>query len=341
MIRSLLGLLKTRRRCGIMAIAKGAMGRTLPTAAPFADVSKGEVIMRSEAKKSFEHGFNLTEEELRRIHDSLIQQMERVCQDTQPISSFEVKFQNGVVANPENLEEILELENIGSAAIIRLQIKLQDRTERPNSIIKLEFVNVDSDPEPGRDAISYTIEGDNRDWVFVTSSQTEERISRIKGLALRQVLQIRGLVAPVLFVVALIAVLAVGMFFVLPSYFADMRQAEIQAIDSLEARWKEGELTDLVEVICELQRVRSKSFNASTLFQVLAGIYLVPIGLVLLFLILRGLAQFFPSYNFIWGDYVRVYEKRKATGRFILVVIILGIIVGILGNLFTALLGIR
>jgi hypothetical protein len=44
--------------------------------------------MRSEAKKSFKHGFVLTEQELRRAFDTLYQQMKRVIGEQEPTQVF-------------------------------------------------------------------------------------------------------------------------------------------------------------------------------------------------------------------------------------------------------------
>lgn len=309
--------------------------------------------MRSEAKKTFQHGFNLTEQELRRIFDSLTQQMERARQDTPPKASFEVKFKNGVIANPTTLEEIFALENIGSGAIVRLLMKLENCVE-PISSIKLEFIDVNNDPEPGYTAVSYTVVGEDRDWVFVTSSQIEERISRIKTSAILNKLAGRGRRESG-FLLLFMLMIVIAMFSLF-SYYAQMirnlptsTETRFQTVESLEARWKSGEITDPVEIILELERAQIESMkqldnrlespgpNGVQMAKAVAG----PIvTLILVAVAIYSCTYFFPPYNFIWGDYIKVYEKRKATGRFILGVIILGIVLSILGNYFSDLLGI-
>ena len=297
--------------------------------------------MRSEAKKAFQHGFDLTEQELRRIFGCLMQQMERVCQDAPPKASFEVKFKNGVITNPASLEEIFALENIGSGAILRLLIKLDDGTEQPSSSIKLEFIDVDNDSEPGYDAIAYTIVGDDRDWVFITGSQLEERISRIKRFALNQIGGRRNRVLPLLMLAVVGIAFVAVMLFVLPAYTTSLTQTQLQAIDSLEARWKNGEFTDSMEVIFELHRLRLQEQEPRSLWGILLVTTAGPFGVaVLIIAVLYAWAHFFPVYNFIWGDYVRVYERRKAVGRFILVGIILAIVVSVVANYLTVLLGV-
>jgi hypothetical protein len=53
--------------------------------------------MRTELRKSFFHGFVLTEQELRRIYDIMLQQMKRIT-TANVVDVFELKFKNGMVA---------------------------------------------------------------------------------------------------------------------------------------------------------------------------------------------------------------------------------------------------
>lgn len=282
-----------------------------------------------------------------------MQQIERVRQDAPPKVSFEVKFKNGIIANPTSLEEIFALENIGSAAIVRLLIRLENGVE-PISSIKLEFIDVSNDPEPGYNAVSYTVIGEDRDWVFVTSSQIEERISRIKTLATLDLFsrqeRYRGCT---LLIMIILVIFLFGMIFTFTSLMADLpsvTETRLQTIDSLEAKWKSGEFTDPIEIILELERAQARQLDWTGL-EILGspgawGVWIAKtVALPIVILILLGFAiyscaYFFPAYNFIWGDYTKVYEKRKGTGKFVLGTIILAIILSVVGNYFSALLGI-
>ena len=60
--------------------------------------------MKTLAQRRFTDGFALTEQELRRIHDILDQQIRRVVAPDEEVStSYELTFRNGVVSTPSSL----------------------------------------------------------------------------------------------------------------------------------------------------------------------------------------------------------------------------------------------
>jgi len=69
--------------------------------------------MRTEARRSFSHGFVLTETELRRLIDEISDQMRQMCAENEFSVSYEVKFMNGAVAEPVSVDEITSEENHG------------------------------------------------------------------------------------------------------------------------------------------------------------------------------------------------------------------------------------
>lgn len=293
--------------------------------------------MKSEAKKTFQHGFDLTEQEFRRIYDALCQQMERSCQGCLPHSTFEIKFKNGVVANPVTIDEILALENIGSESILRLSIKLDDGKPQPASSIKLDFRDVDNDYEPGYESISYTIAGDDQNWVFITSSQLDERISRIKKFALNQYGSRRNRLFPSVLLPIIMLLTLLPFLIAVPR----LTQSENQKIDAIETQWRNGEFKDEVEVIFAIERVRVNERGLGALLLPLGSMFAAPT--VFLFLVTSGSyfwARYFPVYNFLWGDYVRYYEKRRSVARFVLIGVIFTIIISVFANYISALLGI-
>lgn len=293
--------------------------------------------MRSEAKKSFQQGFELTEQELRRIYDVMSQQISRVVNS--PKSSFEIKFRNGVISEPLTLDEIFQLENIGSGAIERLQVQISDGADKPEYSIKIEFINTASEAESGTDSIKYTVIGSDNNWVFVTSSQIEERISRVKRFAFNRLLKLEGGIG-ILTIFPLIAMLIpiITIF----SRIGNVELSTSQKIDAIELQWQNGTLKDPVEVMIALERMQNERNNPDLFstkgffFPMIISI----VGIVLLVIALVSSSYFFPSHVFLWGDYVRFIQKRKATGSFIYGGIVLAIIVSILANYLSVLLGI-
>jgi len=295
--------------------------------------------MRSEAKKTFQHGFDLTEQEFRRIYDALLQQISHIPIDN-PLTFFEVKFQNGVIAEPANLDEIFALENIGSSSIVRLEIYITDDDETPHSYIRLKFMDVDSRSESGEYSIEYTIGGDDRDWVFITSSQLDERIARIKRFTLTSIFGSWKQFRFVQLVISLMMIVITVALFISLFINQDKKTQEIiNAIDIIETRWKSGEINNIVNVFFELEREKTKL--QSDIFDFFDFRIWSMIGIVVLLAgIYIGWGYYIPGYNFLWGDYVKVFEKRKTTARFILIGIILTIIISILANYISKLLGI-
>lgn len=65
--------------------------------------------MKTEMRKPFTHGFVLTEQELRRIHDIMVQQMKDNKKDDFS-SLFGIKYKNGVRAEKALFDEIFSID---------------------------------------------------------------------------------------------------------------------------------------------------------------------------------------------------------------------------------------
>lgn len=98
-----------------------------------------------ESVKKFPHGFLLTEQELRRIIESAVDQLDKIS--TLPNSAnYTINYENGVIEETKDIEEVLSLENSGSTKINSLEIELsktnahEDKTriKDPHKIV-LEF----------------------------------------------------------------------------------------------------------------------------------------------------------------------------------------------------------
>jgi hypothetical protein len=300
------------------------------------------VDMRSEASKALKNGFELTEQELRRIYDALVQQMERVNTPEAPDLDvkFEVKFRNGVIAEPTTLDEILGLENIGSGKIEKLKIRMEKGIEATKTSILLDFVNIDSDTEIGNNAISYSIVGNDRDWVFITSSQLEERLSRIRKFAPNQLSNKRQTL-----LLLQLLLLIPFMLVTLLALFSSTESRKVQLLDKInlvESRWKSGDIKDSAEVSLEIAKIQA-TFNQipqSLDWESNKWLVFIVVGFVGLIGLALFWAYYFPFYNFLWGDYIKVYERKKSTGKFIVGGIIFALVISVVANYISAILGI-
>lgn len=66
-----------------------------------------------EANKSFRHGFVLPESELRRFIELIREQVKKINADPDLSFRYQLKFQNGVVAETDSIDSILSQENEG------------------------------------------------------------------------------------------------------------------------------------------------------------------------------------------------------------------------------------
>ena len=139
--------------------------------------------MRTELRKPFRHGFILTEQELRRIHDIMVGQMGNNRSD-EFNSVFELRYKNGIRAQKASLEEIISENNSGKEEIQELKMALVKKSRIHETQIEIEFRV--PPPPPSREAtqrpysIQYYVLGEERDWVYLTSSKLHDRIAIIK-----------------------------------------------------------------------------------------------------------------------------------------------------------------
>ena len=87
-----------------------------------------------------------------------------------------------------------------------------------------------------------------------------------------------------------------------------------------------NEIGDIVGVFDGAHQFSSNEYLMTSLTPIF---YLIGI-LVLLLIFYKSWAHFSPAYNFLWGDYLAVYEKRRSRGKFILIGVVLTIVLGII-----------
>jgi hypothetical protein len=284
--------------------------------------------MRTEAKRFYNTGFVLTEAELRRLHDVMASQMRRSSAGENYSARYEVKYRNGSIAEPNSLDDISSQENFGSGAITRLKLTLASLSESPPVKLSVEF-SITED-EPDERPIHYTVLGDDRDWVFVTSSQIDERLGKVRRLNVNRLVQNRDFSR---FSFAILMLFAMGgIFFSLDRSSDESFKTHLSSLTSIENDWKDGTLKDPVAAFLRLERERLN-------FRVLTPkVFYVPVIVAMITLLVMGLLAtakyFWPPWNFLWGDYVAVYEKRRAYGRWIFGTLLFGLGSAVVTSIF-------
>jgi hypothetical protein len=297
-----------------------------------------------ESSKSYYQGFVLRESDLRRILDTIVEQFKKFGDGTTDFV-YTVKYHNGTVAQTTDLDVLFAQENIGSAAIVRLAALGTYKLDASSSTVELTFRDVDSPQESGDIAVKLTIKSDSRDWVFVTSSILDERISKTKRLSVNQLSEKRS-------TRLLTSMFIPGMAFiaVMIATFNSTKDAnefgvkKINAINQLQALWSKGLVKDNGDLILKLakvtavndvkrdERLHDFAFPGKT-FGWLIG------GCIALYIFALAFDKLYPAYNFCWGDYLESFNKKESARKFILVVVLLGLLLSIAGGLITNYIG--
>jgi hypothetical protein len=287
------------------------------------------------ADKKINTGFKLFESDVRRLVQLSLEQIQKTDTGTSH-QQFFLKFENGTVAKSTLIEDIFIEDNLGSNKIIMLQvltsnIEITDKDfenqNDKNSIIRITFNNLNSENNSESYAIRYKIGGFSRDWVMVTSSLIEERLTKLQRKRLK--LTTRSLI-PIVMVMTLIMLLLM-----LPNN--ESVNSFSNKLSTIESNYKAGKITNTNELIIAIEKAKDVKLNAylSTKF------IFMPVLLLALLLVndmkIFSFNRLYPLYNFCWGDYLDEYKKIEKRRRFliwlILGIIILGVAINLLSNI--------
>lgn len=142
-------------------------------------------------------------------------------------------------------------------------------------------------------SIRYTINGNDRSWVTISQSVIEERIRNIKRS------------------------------FILTGTFRFLSQVSSGIIAFVMIIFF---LTSFVELLTKTTPSGGITVSVKDAIVFLIGFILLAIGIFSYFF-------FFPPYNFCWGDYIKIYRSRQSIGKFILIVVLIGIVLSVFGSI--------
>ena len=297
-----------------------------------------------ESNKAYYHGFVLREPDLRRLIDVVGEQLHKLGSGDIDFV-YTVKYQNGTVAETADLDAVFAQENAGSASIVRLVVQAKYSLQDSNSSIEIVFRNVDSRQESGEVAIKFTIKSDSRDWVFVTSSILDERIAKTKRLSFNQISERRStralpqILLPMVFLISMF----IGMF-KSDNESNNYSREIISEVNQIESSWLKGAIKSDGELILKLAKTKAKSdLKKDALLHDFSSIgkmfgWIVG-GFIILFLLAMAFEKLYPGYNFCWGEYLETFNKKESARKFILVVVLLGLVLSIAGGLITNYIG--
>lgn len=118
-------------------------------------------------------------------------------------------------------------------------------------------------------------------------------------------------------------------------------ESRIHELDSLRNKYHQIDSINIADLIIDIQQQQlasesNKDFNKSLYFTLIKTIFY---GLIFIVICLLGywfVKKMFPPYNFIWGDYIEVYKRKKSIRNVVFVIIGLGIIISAVGSLIAS-----
>ena len=285
--------------------------------------------MPTEVKKTYNHGFDLSETELRRLVNVAIEQLKKVPKAADSTTSFKVRFRNGAITETPLIDELIQIENIDSSAIEKLDITVASSSNFAPYRINITFVDADKDRESWT-SIRYEVKSEDRDWAFVTSGVLEERFRRVKRISWSYVFNSREFTR-FTFPLLVIAVMTAALF--ISSFNTSDSEREVREIAS---SYQNDSNKDPIEAVLlmELAVLRAKH-------QSIRPMPLVMFTVILLFVLAITIVipKLLPSYNFLWGDYVSVVAQKHRIASFlgggIGLTLLISIVVQLITNWFT------
>jgi len=283
--------------------------------------------MRTKNQRSYNTGFVLTEHELRQIYHLIIEEFKKYLGSTVNIKMYyEIRYRNGSISEPNSLDTIMEQENIDSSAITHLGITFTDDNNPFLYAVTLRFINLDLE-KYGSASISYTVIGNDKNWVLIVTSLLDERIKRIK----------RFRIASPDNIINLLLAMMVSLFAWTVIALPNSKSSELNKLKLIEQNYKNGKLKNPIEALIEIEKYKIDANYPSMPMNSMAGLGII---LTLIIIVFATVYYCFPSYNFCWGEYVAYKKRRENIGKFILVTVILGLVIGVTGNYISARLGI-
>jgi hypothetical protein len=121
---------------------------------------------------------------------------------------------------------------------------------------------------------------------------------------------------------------------IVPKIGMSLNNNRLDSINHIEQQWRDRKINDPVMVMLMLERSRIGTENSTYTSTLPLSLWIIPVGMIPMIpaLILRFWNIWFPAYNFCWGEYVRVFERRQAQARFIFGGVLLVVLLGLLIN---------
>jgi hypothetical protein len=272
--------------------------------------------MRTDIEKSYQWGFVLSEQDLRRIVQTCHEHAEKLGGTAR--QQVTAKLRDGSVVEGRSVDDVLSLENGGQKALTRLDISYDDGSDPPKSLVSVTYQDGFLNPKNWQSIVTRIV-GESRDAVFVAAADLDERIKKTRSRAWPY-LTTRPwfLFVPLIFAMLLVSILS------------DFTSPQAAALNALEAEFRAGRLSNPIEAMIFFERAKAqRSLIQSALLP--AIVFGLPLGVF--GLVQWVLSKWSLSYVFYWGDAIALFDKRKNMVRGFWTIVVLGIVVSIIAGL--------
>jgi hypothetical protein len=220
---------------------------------------------------------------------------------------------------------VLGQENAGSSQIIAVGVQIAtEGAEEDAFTVELLFSNPELDQDAvGLNSVHYLIQGSSRDWVFVTSSVLEERVTKI-----RRRWRLRSLSRNTEGVI--FAGFLMTMTITVIKLLVSVAKSQVTSGDLLGKAIADGTVKTPLDALVVLQKAHE---SAQVTLLDLGGAIITGLAVGLLWFLACGFVKrYYPLYNFCWGDYVSEFERKESIRKNVLVVVVIGLVISITGS---------
>jgi hypothetical protein len=273
-------------------------------------------MMKTEINRSFNWGFVLTEQELRRLIQTCNEHLANKLDPALRRVRFTARLRDGSVIECDQVEDLLSLENAGSRAIQKLTLIFDDGKDVSDWGILVRFQDGDRNPASWN-SVDLEIVGQSRDWAFVAASDLDERVRRVKRMPYQFILRNKW---------AIWLPLVAGL--VLMTIVLSLIPANDGAATQLEAAYGAGTVKDPIQAMLLLEKAH-EAYSPYLRNMLIMGVAWVA-PLLVSWSVGKVIPIVAPSYNFYWGDYVQYYDRRRTMQFVFWSVVVLGVIVSVI-----------
>ncbi len=284
--------------------------------------------MKTEVQKRFKRGFVLDEQELRRIVQACNEHVGKLnLPEDQVTRSFKAKLKNGAVVETDDLGQILDLENIGTTAVVQVHLEFHDVSDDPTWRIHVTFENAATTPDSWISQ-ELIVTGQSRDWAFLAGADLEERLKKVQTLSW-------AFLASRTWMLLLLIVVCVGVGLTTMVYLIDSAKMKHDIALRLEEARQKGDIKDPVDAIILAEREKAKRPSPGSL---LAMTFLPAFGVVAIVLLLYAVVRGNRTYNFYWGDYIVCFDTYKSRIKLFWTAVVLATGASVLGGIILRLM---